>query len=95
MRVERLFQVLVVQGALLGAGTGCFEDADDTDPDPQPDDTASASDTAAPDDSGTEAGACDDVCENTNDWQLCLADGVQCCWATGVCCDDCCGHLAP
>lgn len=94
---HKLFTALIVQGALLG---GCFdeEEGDATD-------DASASDTDANTDTDTDTSTDTDVttdtadcstavCEDTDDWQLCTGDGVLCCWATGECCNTCCGHLS-
>lgn len=96
---HRLFSALVIHGALLG---GCYEEETDdstsSNADSGTEETASAdtgtSDTG-PGDTGT-AGTCGDAeCLATDDFQACTADGVQCCWAAGDCCDYCCGHLNP
>ncbi|MCO4743388.1 MAG: hypothetical protein KC912_01280 [Proteobacteria bacterium] len=91
---HKMFTALVLQGALLGA---CYEEEDET---PTTDDAATdsatqdTSDTSS--DTDTNTGTCADaVCEDTDQWTTCLADGVLCCWATGECCEPCCGHLDP
>ncbi len=85
MKVERLFQVLVVQGSLL---SGCGPKTPPAAPaDAATDDAsidgADTGETSAP------------VCEDTDSWATCTADGVACCWATAPACEPCCGHLEP
>ena len=89
MQVERWFKVLVVESALLA---GCEEENAPRDSGTNPQDSGSEADSGGGD---TTGGACADVCENTDQWTECLADGVMCCWAAGDCCDPCCGHLSP
>ncbi len=91
MQVERWFRVLVIEGALL---TGCPSEEDDTSvTDEEEDQDTSATEPSETD--GNEETAGDAVCENTDMWSTCIADGVSCCWAAGDSCDVCCGHLSP
>jgi hypothetical protein len=88
---HKLFTALVLQGALLGA---CYEEEEEILA--SGDDSASGDTSGDTSDTSTNTGTCDDaVCEDTTDWTTCQADGVLCCWATGECCEPCCGHLDP
>lgn len=91
MSAHRLFQAIVVHGSVLGLA-GCPDKPVEALP---ADGTPAVTDPAAdPADLGGERGA-EPVCEGTDAWANCSADGVQCCWAAGAGCEPCCGHLAP
>ncbi|TNE87685.1 MAG: hypothetical protein EP330_17575 [Deltaproteobacteria bacterium] len=95
-RHHKLFTALVLHGALL---SGCFEEEEgEASTDDTTTDDTTGTDSATPSDSGdtgTPAACAEAECLATEAWDTCTADGVQCCWATGECCDPCCGHLSP
>ena len=107
MKVNRLFAVLVLEGALLVACDAATAPDDETNA-PDATETDDAEDTDVEDadvedtdvvdtdvvDTDTTAGTCTtDVCADTDSFVDCSSNGIACCWATDVCCDFCCGHL--
>lgn len=95
MRAERLFGVLVAQGALIAGCSAPSVSPQDAGQDRGAQDTG-VQDTAEQGDTAIDTGVCEEsLCSDTESWVDCTADGVRCCWAAAACCDACCGHLDP
>jgi len=85
MKIDRLFRVLVLEGALLTVGC-VAEEVDEIEP-------GEPTRTATTDTSGSCPAECvaDDyaISGENNPWE-CTVETTVCCWTSGECCDLCC-----
>lgn len=96
MNLEKLFQVLVVGGALLANGAGCSGDDTPVDanepmvPDAPGDDAANPTPDAA--DTQPDAAQAGDYCGCAGQPGDCACGATPCCWLVyAPCCDECPG----